>query len=159
LSPTLVLNHDGGGLLMVLMDLVNSLVVGDDLVHFLDARNDFVLALVVLVNHGFVDFHNVEVMLVQVVLMDLVLVHVVLMNVMDVKVMLVEMVTENQFLVLVVLMDLVLMMVMLMHLVLMGIIIVHFVNVLVGLGYFWRSPSPPFLLRCFPTPPTFSTSS
>jgi len=106
LSPPLVLNHDGGSLLMVFVDLVNSLVVGDDLVHFLDAWNDFVLGLVILVNHGFMDFHNVEIVLVQIMLMDLVFVDVVLMNVMDVKVMLVEMVTENQFLVFVVLVNL-----------------------------------------------------
>jgi len=158
LSPPLVLNHDGGSLLMVFVDLVNSLVVRDDLVHFLDAWNDFVLGLVILVNHGFMDFHNVEIVLVQIMLMDLVFVDVVLMNVMDVKVMLVEMVTENQFLVFVVLVNLMLVMVMMMNLVFMSVIIVNFVNVFVSLGHFWRCPSPPLLSRGgFPTPPTISS--
>jgi len=141
--PSLVLQDDWGSLLVMLKGLVLDLVDGDDFVDFLDGGDDLGLVLVVLVNHGLVDFDDVEVVLVDIMLMDVVLVKVLLVDGVDVDIVLVEMVPKDDLFVLVVLMDLVLVVVKMLNLLLMGVIVVDFVDMFVSLDDLWLIPSPP----------------
>jgi len=154
--PSLVFQDDWRGLLMVLEGLVLDLVDRNDFVDLLDAGNDLGLVLVVLVNHGFVDFDNVEIVLVHIVLMDVVLVEVLLVDGVDVHIMLVEMVPEDDLLVLVVLVNLVLVVVKVLDPLLVGVVVVDFVDVLMGLDDLRLVPAPTPLVMVddgfFPTP-------
>jgi hypothetical protein len=120
-TPSLMLQHDGRGLLVVLVHLVSRLMDGDNLGDFLNAGDHLGLGLVILVNHGLVDLDNVEVVLVEIVLMDLVHVEGLLMVGIHVKVVLVEVITEDDLLVGIVLMDLVFVVVKLLNLLLVSV--------------------------------------
>jgi hypothetical protein len=141
LRPSVV-NHLGGGLLVMFMNLVDGFVDGDHLVDLLGGGNDLGHGFLVLVDDRLMDLHDVEVVLVQVVLVDSVLVEVELMDVVDVQVMLVQVVPEDELLVLVVLKHLVLVMIVVDHFLLVGIVVVDLVDMLVGLGDFGWGPSP-----------------
>jgi hypothetical protein len=131
-----------GSLLVVLVDLVHGLVEWDHLVDLLHGGDDLMHRLVVLVNDGLVDLHDMQVVLVQIVLVDSVLVEIELVDVVDVEVVLVQMVTEDDLLGLVVLDDLVLVVVVVDDTLLVSVVVVHLVHVTVGLSHLWWGPSP-----------------
>jgi len=150
-----VLQNDWRSLLHSLKGLVLDLVDGNDFRDFLHAWDDLRLGLVVLMDHRLVNLHNVEIVLVHVVLVNVVLVEVLLVDGVNVDIVLVEMVPEDDLLLLVVLVNLVLMMVEMLDFLFMSVVMMDLVDVLVGFNHFgWFFPSPSSIVndRSFPTP-------